>query len=97
MEKNAKNNLNNKSQVEISSFFKMMLIMVEDMKKDHDFHYQKLYEELPEEHHGVVNAANHFTPEKLAWIRKRILDYGNESIRNMEKEIENYKVSFKFK
>ena len=94
---NAKKILNNNSYKEISGLFKTMLMLVEDMKKDHDFHYQKLYEELPEEHHGVVNAANHFTPEKLAWIRKRILDYGNESIRNMEKEIENYQVTFKFK
>ena len=37
---NAKKNLNKKSVDEVSSLFKMMLIMVEDMKKDHDFHYQ---------------------------------------------------------
>ena len=94
---NAKKILNNNSYKEISSLFKTMLMLVEDMKKDHDFHYQKLYEELPEEYHGVVNTANHFTPEKLAWIRKRILDHGNESVRNMEKEIENYQVTFKFR
>lgn len=71
--------------------------MVEDMKKDHDFHYQKLYEELPEEYHSVIKMADHFTPDKLSWIRKRILDHGNESIRNIQQELENYKVSFNFK
>ena len=71
-------------------------MLVEDMKKDHVFHYQKLYEEIPEEYHSVIRAADHFTPEKLAWIRKRILDHGNESVRNMQKEIENFKVTFKF-
>mgnify|MGYP001221123825 FL=1 len=94
---NAKKILNNSSYKEISSLFKTMLMLVEDMKNDHDFHYQKLYEELPKKYHPVINAADHFTPDKLSWIRKRILDYGNESVRNMEKEIENYQVSFKFK
>jgi glucan phosphorylase len=94
---NAKKILNNTSYKEISGLFKSMLMLVEDMKNDHDFHYQKLYDEIPEEYHAVIKTADHFTPEKLSWIRKRILDYGNESARNMEKEIENYQVSFKFK
>ena len=44
---NAKKKLSKDSSSEISSLFKLMLIMVEDMKKDHDFHYQKLYNEIP--------------------------------------------------
>ena len=94
---NAKKILNDCSYKEISGLFKTMLMLVEDMKKDHEFHYQKLYDELPEKFHPTIRAADHFTPDKLSWIRKRILDYGNESVRNMEKEIENYQVSFKFK
>jgi glucan phosphorylase len=92
----AKKNLNSCSYKEISLLFKTMLMLVEDMKNDHDFHYQKLYDEIPKKYHPVINTANHFDKDKLSWIRKRILDYGNESIRNMEKEIENYKVTFKF-
>lgn len=94
---NAKKNLNRKSVDEVSSLFKMMLIMVEDMKKDHDFHYQKLYEAIPEKYHSVIKTADHFTPDKVSWIRKRILDFGNESLRNVQNEIENYKVEFIFK
>ena len=71
--------------------------MLEDMKKDHDFHYQKLYENIPEEYHPIINAADHFTPDKVNWIRKRILDHGNESIRKLDAEIDNYTVSFVFK
>lgn len=93
---NAKKNLNDNSYREISSLFKTMLMLLEDMKQDHDFHYQKLYQELPKKYHPVLRAADHFTQDKLSWIRKRILDSGNGSIRNMEKEIENYQVSFKF-
>jgi len=31
------------------------------------------------------------------WIRKRILDVGNESIRNLAAELDNYTVTFVFK
>ena len=92
----AKKKLNEDSDQCISSLFKMMLMMVEDMKKDHDFHYQKLYENIPDEYHGIINTADHFTPEKVNWIRKRILDVGNESIRNLASELDNYTVTFVF-
>ena len=94
---NAKKNLVSRSESEISALFKTMLLLLEDMKKDHDFHYQKLYDNIPEEYHAVINTADHFTPEKVNWIRKRILDFGNESIRNLGSEIDNYTVSFVFK
>lgn len=93
---NAKKILNDSSDKEIKSLFKTMLVLVEDMKQDHDFHYEKLYSEIPEKYHSIIRTADHFTPEKLLWIRKRILDHGNESARNIQKEIENYKVTFKF-
>ena len=38
----AKKNFQKKSNDEVSRLFKMMLMMVEDMKKDHDFHYKKI-------------------------------------------------------
>jgi TRAP-type mannitol/chloroaromatic compound transport system substrate-binding protein len=93
---NAKKILNDSSDKEIKSLFKTMLLLLEDMRQDHIFHYQKLYDEIPEEYHSIIRAADHFTPDKIAWIRKRILDHGNESVRNMQKEIENFKVTFKF-
>ena len=94
---NAKKNLAVRSQREISALFKTMLLLVEDMKKDHDFHYQMLYDNIPKEFHPIINTADHFTPEKVNWIRKRILDFGNESIRNLGSELDNYTVSFVFK
>ena len=93
----AKKKLNRESDDEISKLFKMMLMMVEDMKQDHDFHYEKLYENIPDKYHAVINTANHFTPQKVNWIRKRILDIGNESIRNLGSALDNYSVSFVFK
>ena len=94
---NAKKKLCFQSSKEISALFKEMLNMLEDMKKDHDFHYEKLYQNIPEEYHPIINTADHFTAEKVNWIRKRILDQGNESIRNLYSELDNYTVHFTFK
>jgi hypothetical protein len=81
----------------ITSIFKEMLKIVEDMKADHDYHYDKLYNNIPEEYHSVINTANHFDDKKFAWIRKKILDSGNDSLRDFSSEMENYTVSFIFK
>lgn len=94
---NAKKSLSDKSNRELAEFYKMMLMMIEDMKIDHDFHYQKLYDNIPQKYHPIINTANHFTEDKKTWIRKRILDFGNNSIRNLQSEIDNYSVSFIFK
>jgi hypothetical protein len=93
----ANQHLLKQSKKEITTLFKNYLKILEDMKADHDFHYNKLYDLIPEEYHNIITAANHFTPEKLNWIRKRILDGGNESLRNFIEEMENYQVAFIFK
>ena len=93
---NAKKKLVTESEKQIGGLFKMMLMMVEDMKKDHDFHYAKLYYNIPEEYHRIIDTADHFTPDKVNWIRKRILDMGNESIRNIGSELDNYTINFIF-
>jgi hypothetical protein len=93
----ASNYLMKQHKKEVTTFFKNCLKIIEDMKADHDFHYQKLYENIPEQYHPIINAANHFDEKKLSWIRKRILDGGNESLRNFASEIENFSISFIFK
>lgn len=94
---NAQNSLEKKYKQSTTILFKAMLKIVEDMKADHDYHYRKLYENIPSEYHPVINAANHFDDHKSNWIRKKILDTGNESLRDFTSELENYTVTFIFK
>lgn len=93
----ANNYLLRQHKKEVTALFKNYLKILEDMKADHDFHYKKLYELIPEQYHVIIDAANHFDTDKINWIRKRILDGGNESLRNFADEMENYCVSFIFK
>jgi len=94
---NAQNSLEKRYKQSTTLLFKTMLKIVEDMKADHDYHYRKLYENIPSEYHGIINAANHFDDQKSNWIRKKILDVGNESLRDFSSELENYTVTFIFK
>lgn len=93
----AQNFLEQRHKQSMTSLFKTMLKLVEDMKADHDFHYKKLYDNIPSEYHPIINTANHFDDEKFLWIRKKILDTGNESLRDFASELENYTISFIFK
>jgi hypothetical protein len=81
----------------ITTMFKTNLKLAEDMKADHDYHYKKLYENIPSEYHPIIRAADHFDEQKMVWIRKKILDIGNEALRDFTSEMENYSVSFIFK
>ena len=46
---------------------------------------------------GEIDIAHFHVTHSISWIRKRILDIGNESIRNFDSGLDNYTVSFIFK
>lgn len=80
----------------ISFLFKTFLEMLEDLNVEHSLNIQQLKISLPKKYHQVVDQANCFTPEKLKYMRKKILDHGNECLRRDEKELENFSVEFIF-
>lgn len=94
---NAENYITQKYAQAITKLFKEFLIVIETMKQDHDYHYDKLYENIPEQYHPIINTANHFDATKLKWIRKSVLDLGNNALREFQTELENVTISFIFK
>lgn len=76
--------------------FKSFLILIEDLHKDHAINFSKLKNALPEEYHNILDQADYFDQNKLQYIRKKILDMGNESIRGVENNFANFTISFKF-
>ena len=75
--------------------FKTFLVLLEDLKTEHDIHFCKLRKNLPE-HKDLIEQADYFDEDKLQHLRKRTLDIGNETIRNLECELENFTISFTF-
>ena len=89
--------LNDRSDHHVKFLFKSYLLMLEDLKKTHEINFNKLYDELPEEHHGLINMADYFDEDYYQNYRKKVLDIGNSVLRDYNSELENLVVEFKFK
>ena len=71
-------------------------MLIEDLQNDHSLHFAKLKKALPDKYENVIDQANYFDEDKLQYLRKKILDMGNESIRESENNLEEFTISFKF-
>lgn len=77
------------------SLFKGFLILLEDLYTEHQINFNKLKKNIPE-HKDVINQADYFDKDKLQYYRKKILDIGNESIRESNSDLEKFTINFKF-
>ena len=66
--------------------------MVEDLARDHNKMLDTLEKHLPKE---KINDINYLNQDKYNLIRKRILDLGNEAIRNFQGSLEKVDVKLK--
>lgn len=89
--------LNDRSDHHVKFLFKSYLLMLEDLRKTHEINFNKLYDELPEEYHSLINMADYFDEDYYQNYRKKVLDIGNSVLRDYNSELENLVVEFKFK
>ena len=89
--------LQNRYEKHVKSLFKSFLFMLEDLNEEHNIHFAKLKKALPETYHPLINQANYFDVEKMQYLRKRVLDLGNDSLRSQSEDLEKFIVEFKFK
>ena len=95
-EMDAKESLSSSSASSTKALFKAFLILIEDLNKDHLINFSKLRNSIPKEYHPLLDQADYFDQHKLQYLRKKILDMGNETIRSTESNFENFTISFKF-
>jgi len=76
----------------IINLYKSHLLIIEDLRKDHDIMLKKLEDNLPKEY---LDSVNNFDDEKYDYIRKKTLDLGNNAIRDFEKNVESLEISLK--
>ena len=93
----AKETLSKKSNKSISFLFKQYLMLIEDLKFEHDQFLKKIKSNIPSEYHNIIDNAETFDDEKMTRIRKRVLDIGNETIRAFDNDINDFTVNFVFK
>ncbi len=89
-----KDYLNDRVKTNTSDLFKRMLGILEDIKHEHDRHFALLYLSAPDSFKPVVKQANYLDEDQMTWLRKRVLDMGNETIRKMNSETDLIRVEF---
>jgi hypothetical protein len=90
----AKDNFAQKQRRFVTALFKDFLEIIGEVKDDHDEFYGKLMEKLPPEYITTLVVGNPLSDDKFMRLRKKILDKGNDTIRDSELELGNYSISF---
>ena len=92
----AKDFLSDRFNGSTKHLFKAFLVLVEDLYTENQISFHKLKKHLPE-HSAIIDQANYFDEDKMQYLRKKILDMGNESIRDSQNDLEKFTVKFNFK
>ena len=78
----------------IINLYKKYFLIIQDLKQEHEVLLDKVAQETSPDFPQKID---YFTEDKYNYIRKKILDAGNDSIRELEKTLEVIDVRFKEK
>lgn len=81
-----------KTRLAITRVFKTYLDLLEQVADEHDEAMGKLIDALPPEHRASVYLADHFGEARFAAIRRKILEAGNDSIRECHDMIDGLRL-----
>lgn len=90
----AKDSLTKRQCRLITSLFKEFLEILETHKADYDEFYGNLLSKLPPEYITTLVVGNPLSEEKFKRLRKKVLDKGNDVLRDAEEEFGNFSISF---
>lgn len=79
----------------VKAIFWAYLAVLEDIGVEHDIAMTKLAEHLPTQYVTYIDLADYLTEEKGAQLRKRVLDVGNNHLRQINDCLEGFDVNFK--
>lgn len=74
------------------NLYKRYLNLIEDIQEDHHTMIDKISDKVDQE---TIKNIDYFDNNKYNYLRKKILDIGNETIREIEKNFEFIKMEFK--
>ena len=76
----------------ITSLYKKYFEMIDDLKHEHEGMLKKVSEKSSED---FVKNIDYFNDDKYNYIRKKILDAGNDAIRNIDTSFKSINISLK--
>jgi len=71
--------------------FKTFLVLLEDLKTEHDISFCKL-----RKNKALIEQADYFSEDKMQYLRKKVLDMGNDNIRSNDDDLEKFTIEFEF-
>lgn len=90
----AKASLSQRQRRFVTALFKEFLEILGEVKENHDEYFGNLMEKLPPEYLTALIVGNPLSDDKFMRLRKKVLDKGNDIIRDSELELEHYSISF---
>lgn len=90
----AKASLSQRQRRFVTALFKEFLEILGEVKENHDEYFGNLMEKLPPEYLTTLVVGNPLSDDKFMRLRKKVLDKGNDIIRDSELELEHYSISF---
>ena len=76
----------------IVNLYKKYFLIIQDLKQEHEVLLEKVAKETSPDFPQKID---YFSEDKYNYIRKKILDAGNDAIRELEKTLEVIDVRFK--
>ena len=78
----------------VINLYKSFLIMMEDMHHQHRMTFTKLRMALPEDER-LINQADYWDEEQMDYLRKKVLDTGNHTLRELISHLDQFNVTIK--
>ena len=78
----------------IINLYKSFLIMMEDMHDQHERSFRKLKASFPE-NIDLIDQADYWDDDRMEYVRKKILDQGNDALREILGQLEKFNLTTK--
>jgi len=78
----------------VVNLYKSFLIMMEDVHDQHSANFHKLKLALPDDV-DLINQADYWDESRMDLLRKRILDKGNDALREIVGQLEQFELTTK--
>jgi hypothetical protein len=78
----------------ITNLYKSFLNTIEGLSEDHKNQFDKLKKSIPESE-DILSQAEYLDEAQLNFLRKKILDSGNDARRELFSYMENFDIKFK--
>tara|TARA_R110001592_G_scaffold160695_3_gene392966 strand:+ start:22172 stop:22459 length:288 start_codon:yes stop_codon:yes gene_type:complete len=78
----------------VVNLYKSFLIIMEDMHDQHSSNYAKLKHALPN-NVELINQADYWDESRMEFLRKKILDNGNDALREIIGQLDQFNLTIK--